>query len=149
MSKPDLYKYKSKLKISKIEGKTRIYDPIRKKYLILQPEELVRQLYLQYLINEIGLSPKLIQVEKQIKVGDLVKRYDLICYNNHHKPHVLVECKSYNISLDEKVFSQISIYNLALKIPYLVVTNGESVINFKIDFTSKDYKIIDQIDWNI
>lgn len=136
--KLDLIQSTQSIKTKKLDGKTQIWDPIRRKYLVLQPEELVRQSVIQYLID-IGFSIKMINVEKEIQVGNQKKRYDIVVYLKASTPMLLVECKKPDTLIDQKSFDQISNYNIALQIPYLLVTNGhKSYLSF-IDFTQKKY----------
>lgn len=118
----------------KIEnGKKYIHCLIRKKWIILTPEEKVRQYILQRLINENLYPLKYISVEKTIKVNDLTKRYDIVVYNQMLQPKLLVECKSEYIELDDKTLQQIAIYNTKLNVPYLMVTNGTASYYFEIN----------------
>lgn len=105
-------------------GKKYVFDPIRKKYLMLQPEEMVRQLLIQWLINKSAFSRNAIQVEKLVSINNLRKRFDILIYDKFTKPHVLIECKSPAAVINQHVFDQVSVYNTAMKAPYLIVTNG-------------------------
>jgi len=129
--------YHTHLKFSKKENKIKLYDPIRKKHYVNQPEEVVRQLIIQYLILEKEISPNSIAVEKQIHVMGMEKRFDLLIYNKKMEPRILIECKAPSVHVDQKVVDQIALYNIDLKAPYLLVTNGIENLFFNIDFTSK------------
>jgi hypothetical protein len=122
MQKLNFPSYEFRLKNS--ENKTLIYDEIRKKFVVLQPEEWVRQHCIKYLITEKKYSKSLINVEKTIIVNNLKKRYDIVIYNSDGSIHLIVECKSFKISITQKTFDQIARYNLALNATYLMVTNG-------------------------
>lgn len=140
----DLLQYKDDLKFRSYESKTQVYDPIRKKYLYLQPEELVRQLVIQYLIKEQSFSPRLIQVERQFRLGSKLKRYDIACFDRNMKAQILIECKSFETNLNEQVLEQIATYNIALQIPYLIVTNGKTMQICKVNLSTKNYEFMDK-----
>lgn len=129
--------YRDFLKFSKKENKIKLYDPIRKKYYVNQPEEVVRQLLIQYLILEKKISANRIAVEKQIHVLGMEKRFDLLIYNKKMEPRILIECKAPSVQIDQKVVDQIAIYNIDLKAPFLLLSNGIQNHFFNIDFTSK------------
>ena len=101
-----------------------IFDPIRKKRVALTPEEGVRQNLMQYLVEQKGYPQSLISVEAPLKYAGRSKRTDLLVYNNSGQPLMLVECKAPDVAITNKVFEQIAVYNLAIKAPYLLVTNG-------------------------
>ena len=114
------------LKTKTIEGKEYIFDPVRRKWILLQPEEWVRQQFLHYLIHEKGYPISLISVEKQLKLGQRVKRYDIVVYKQD-KPWMLVEVKQENEAINPASLSQLLSYNTILKAAYLVLTNGREV----------------------
>ena len=105
---------------------------IRKKWIILTPEEKVRQFILHRFINEHGYPQKYISVEKTLKVNELSKRYDIVVFNQELQPKILIECKAEYIELKEKTLQQIAIYNIKLQVPYLMVTNGNTNFYFHI-----------------
>jgi len=114
------YKFKFKNK----ENKPFIFDIVRKKYVILTPEEWVRQHIIHFLIEDKKFPISLIAVEKKILVNKLTKRTDLLLFDTSGAPFIIVECKSTSQKINQKVFDQIARYNLALNAPYLMVTNG-------------------------
>ena len=116
--------YQDQLQLKTEQGKRYIYDPIRRKYLVLQPEELVRQLIVQYLILEKGYSANRISIELGLKVNDMQKRCDILIYNEAVKPLFIVEFKAPSVAMTDAVFKQIATYNIPLKVPYLLVSNG-------------------------
>jgi hypothetical protein len=116
------------------DGKEYIYDCIRKKDVLLTPEEWVRQQIIQYLLDKKDYPASLFSVEKQIKVGTLKKRYDIVVYQQD-QPWLLVECKSETEKLNTDTVQQILAYNSQLKVSYLVLTNGKEV---KVYDTEKD-----------
>ena len=110
---------------TKVEGKRiLIFDSIRKKYVALTSEEWVRQCLINYLVIEKGYPAALISVEMPLKYAHLNKRSDILVNNCNGQPLMLIECKAPEISISQKVFEQIAIYNLTIKAPYLMATNG-------------------------
>ncbi len=133
----DLHRYKDQLKIKK-EGKTIfIFDLIRKKYLVLQPEELVRQLLILHLID-IGYPKEKIQVEKGLDINGQRRRFDIVVYDKDFEPYLLVECKSHTVRITQDTFDQIANYNLQLRAPYLLVSNGVQTFCCSLDFDNKE-----------
>lgn len=120
-------------------------DPIRKKWIQLTPEEFVRQLTLEYLMQLPLLSKRLISVEKQIKVNGLTKRFDILLYNDQAEPMLLVECKAPEVKLTDETFRQISFYNLELRVPYLLITNGKDTYFCKVDLDKKEYIFMPEV----
>ncbi len=117
----------------KEEGnKNLIFDEIRKRWVLLTPEEWVRQNFLQYLVVEKKYPKSLIAIERGIKVNALQKRCDIIIYKND-KPFVVVECKEPNEQLNENVLMQLLRYNMQLQVPYLIITNGSYTYGWKIE----------------
>ena len=114
--------YSFRLKNS--ENNTHIFDVIRKKFVVLQPEEWVRQHCVQYLIQEKNYPISLINVEKVILINGLKKRYDIVVFNPDGSLAVVVECKAPKVQISQSVFDQIARYNLTLKASYMMVTNG-------------------------
>ncbi len=113
------------INVRKKQGRLEIFDVIRKKFIVLTPEEWVRQHMVHYLKNELNYPLPLIQVEGGLKYNRMQKRTDILVFNQLGVPAVLVECKSYKMKeLGEKVFQQAAMYNHEMKAPYLVITNG-------------------------
>ena len=127
------------------ENKNFIFDSIRKKWLILTPEEWVRQHCVQYLINNKGYPIGLIQVEKKLKVNQREKRYDIVCFNQAGKINLLVECKRPDVKITQRTFDQISQYNYALKSDLIMITNGLKHYYCKINFEDKKYVFLDKL----
>ena len=111
-------------KIKKENDKEFIFDDVRRQWVMLTPEEWVRQNFLNYLIQVKKYPASLIAVEKEIFLGDLKKRYDIVIYNKFVKPWMLIECKEMNVVLDKTVLSQVLRYNINLQVPIIVITNG-------------------------
>jgi len=129
----------------KEEEYTKVFDPIRKKFVKFTPEELTRQLLIQYFLKEKKWSPALISVEKEFKLFNSKRRYDLVLFKSANKPYILIECKSPNTKLDTRTFEQVANYNLALKIPFLLISNGHENYSCSIDFEDKKYTFLDHI----
>lgn len=113
-----------KFRIKNSENNTHIFDVIRKKFVVLQPEEWVRQHCIQFLINEKNFPVSLINVEKVVQINGLNKRYDIVVYNSDGSIYLIVECKAPRVKISQSAFDQIARYNLALKASCLMVTNG-------------------------
>ncbi|MEO6731488.1 MAG: type I restriction enzyme HsdR N-terminal domain-containing protein [Ferruginibacter sp.] len=120
-------------KIKDQEGKEYIFDEIRKQWILLTPEEWVRQNFLQYLTLVKKYPASLIAVEKEIRLGDLIKRFDIVVYDTNTHPWVIVECKEMNVTLTEPVLNQALRYNITLNVPYIVITNGSYCHGFALD----------------
>ena len=118
-------------KIKKENGKDLIFDEIRKTWLLLTPEEWVRQNFINYLLQVKEYPASLVALEKKIMVGEMMKRFDILMYDTAHKPWMMVECKSMDVSLKEEVLNQVLRYNIAMPVTYLVITNGTSCMAFK------------------
>jgi hypothetical protein len=141
----DLMQYKSELKFKSVDGQTILFDPIRKKWLVLQPEELVRQLLLVYLIEEKGYTKNRINVEKEIKVNRMQKRCDILIFDSDTEPFLLVECKAPNVPVSQDVFKQIAWYNMALRVKYLLVSNGMQTYCCSMDYEEESFKFLEDI----
>ena len=120
-------------KIKKDKDKEFIFDDIRKQWIMLTPEEWVRQNFLQYLIQVKKYPSSLIAVEKEIRLGDLVKRFDIVVYDSNTNPWMIVECKEMQVALTGAVLNQALRYNITLKVPYIVITNGIFCYGFALN----------------
>jgi hypothetical protein len=112
------------LKITGKEGSEMILDPVRKKFVKLTPEEWVRQNFIQYLVNEGKYPVGLMKVEVMFSLNKLKRRTDILIHNRRGEPVMIIECKEPDVKIDDKVFEQIVNYNMAFKVPFIVVTNG-------------------------
>src|SRR6056297_910650 len=121
------------------EQRKYIFDFIRKKYVLLTPEEWVRQNFLKYLVEEKKYPASLIAVEKEFKLNRLSKRSDVVVYNSSGHPFLIVECKAISVKIDQKAFDQIARYNMKLQVEFLVVTNGLEHYCCKIDLENQTY----------
>lgn len=108
-----------------------IFDRLRKRWLVLTPEEWVRQNFVQYLVQELHYPTSLIALEKTIRVGELNKRFDILVYNTDHRPWMMVECKAPSVVLDEQVLQQLLRYHLAVPVDLLVITNGHRAFGWE------------------
>lgn len=142
----DLSQYKQGLKLKRDEKKRiAVLDPIRKKWLVLLPEEGVRQLLLLYLM-ETKLYPKgKIAVEKGLVVNQLSKRCDLLIYDRQTTPWMLIECKAPNVKITQEVFEQIARYNMPLQVKYLLVTNGITTYCCELNYSSQSFTFLEEI----
>ena len=130
----------------KREGlQTFIKDKLRKKFIVLKPEEFVRQLLLEYFSQRKDYPFNLLQIEKMIDVNGVKKRFDMIVYDRNIHPFLLIECKSHKHPINQRVMDQISIYNFALKAPYLLVTNGIDSCCVKIDTINSTYTYMEKL----
>lgn len=127
------------------ENKISIFDSIRKKFIILTPEEWVRQHVIHYLIEEKKYPKSLINVEKLIKINDLNKRYDIIVFNPDGSIFLIVECKSHTVKISQEVFDQIARYNMKLQAEYLMITNGISHYYCQMDYNKQQYNFLKDI----
>jgi hypothetical protein len=133
------YRFKS------TENKVSIFDVIRKKFIVLQPEEWVRQHCVHYLINEKNYPKSLINVEKELNINGLKKRYDIVIFNSDGSILLIVECKSYDIIINQDTFDQIARYNLALNAEFLMVTNGINHYYCQMDTEAERYQFLRDI----
>jgi len=111
-------------RIKKENARDLLFDPLRKKWLRLTPEEWVRQNFVQYLIRVMSYPSSLIALEKEIWLGELKKRFDILIYNKVHQPWMIVECKGTDIKLSNDTLQQALRYNISVPVEYLVITNG-------------------------
>jgi hypothetical protein len=116
----------------KTEGdKEYIFDSLRKKWLLLTPEEWVRQNFVQYLVQVRKYPSALIALEKMLTLGELKKRFDILVYDQAHRPWMMIECKAPSVELNETVLHQLLRYNISIPAGYLVITNGEFTYGWK------------------
>ncbi|WP_018628166.1 type I restriction enzyme HsdR N-terminal domain-containing protein [Niabella aurantiaca] len=118
-------------KIETRNGQPHIFDSLRKKWLVLQDEEWIRQNFIQHLLQHMRYPRTLIALEKEIRVGELKKRFDILVYDPQHQPWMLVECKAEQVLLNDAVLHQVLRYNIALPAAYLIITNGNQTLGWK------------------
>jgi len=119
-----------------------IFDPVRRKYVKFTPEEWVRQNFVQYLIQEGKYPAGLIGIEIMFSLNKLKRRVDILIHNRAGKPVMIIECKAPDIIIDDKVFDQIVCYNMGLKVPYIIVTNGMDHYACRIDHENNKYEFL-------
>jgi hypothetical protein len=113
-------------RIKKEKDKDFIFDPLRKKWLLLTPEEWVRQNFVQYLVQVKNYPADLIAQEKVLQLGELKKRFDILVYDKQHRPWMMIECKGPEIKLNEAVLQQLLRYHISIPVGFLLITNGET-----------------------
>ncbi len=116
--------------IKTADGKEKVFCVIRKRWLLLTPEEWVRQNFLLYLIHVLQYAPSLIAVEKQLLLADVKKRFDIVVYKNA-MPYLIVECKEMNVPISEKTIMQVLQYNTKVQAEVMVITNGSYCVAYK------------------
>ncbi|MEM9835024.1 MAG: type I restriction enzyme HsdR N-terminal domain-containing protein [Bacteroidota bacterium] len=134
-----LERFAGQLNLKKEAGKRWVQCTIRKQWLVLQPEEFVRQLLLHFLIKDMKYNRNRITVEKGLQVQDQQKRTDLLIFDRDMRPFMLVECKAPKVAISDKVFRQVTVYNGPLRVPYLMVTNGRDSYVAEIDYQREQF----------
>ncbi|MBN2682249.1 MAG: type I restriction enzyme HsdR N-terminal domain-containing protein [Bacteroidales bacterium] len=127
------------------DGDIQIFDEIRRKYVALTPEELVRQNLAKFLITEKKYPAPLISIEGSLDINGLNRRYDMLVFENSGNPLMIIECKAPSIKISQKTFDQIAVYNIKTMVDYLLVTNGIDFYICKIDFIDKTYEFLEEI----
>jgi hypothetical protein len=127
------------------ENKVAIFDEIRKKFILLTPEEWVRQHTVQFLLQDKKFPKSYINVEKLIKINDLSKRYDVVVFQPNGEIYLLIECKAPEVQITQQTFDQIARYNLVLKAKYLMVTNGLNHYFCQMDFENEKYVFLNEL----
>lgn len=138
----DLLQVQPFIKIRKKPQGNEIFDTVRKKWLILQPEEWVRQLMVLYLSKILHFPLNHFSIEKGVSKGLKKGRWDILIFDYSMKPFLLIECKSPNISLTDDVIYQAAVYNIELKAPYIAVTNGSNTSCFMINKANNGYNFL-------
>jgi len=133
------------IKIGEKDGKRTIFDFLRRKYVALTPEEWVRQHFVHYLVEHKGYPKGLLGNEIEILAGPKHLRCDSILYNKVAQPQMIIEYKAPTIKIQQKTFDQISVYNLLLKVDYLVVSNGLEHYCCKMDYDHQKYLFLKDI----
>jgi type I site-specific restriction endonuclease len=133
------------LKTKLLEGTAQVFDQVRKKYLVLTPEEWVRQHFIHYLNQEKNYPLGLMGVEKMVKYNGMQTRADIVLYTVDGKPNMIVECKASDIKITQDTFNQIAKYNFKLKVPFLVVTNGMQHFCCQIDYKTNEIRFLEEI----
>ena len=134
----------------KLEGnKRKVFGMIRKKWYVLQPEEFVRQLLLWFLIHDMRYNRNRITVERGVTVNTQAKRTDILVFDQDMRPFLLIECKAPDVKLSTSVFRQAANYNGAIKVPYLMISNGRESYVAEIDYEAEDYRFLEAVpEWS-
>lgn len=132
-------------KLTDQNGQLFIFDEIRKKQIMLTPEEWVRQHFVQYLIGEKNYPKTLIKLEGGLKLHGMAKRSDIVVFNPLGQKILMVECKAPDVVIDQKVFDQIARYNITHQIKLLAVSNGLQHYYCNIDFETRKYRFIEEL----
>ncbi|HET8753448.1 MAG TPA: type I restriction enzyme HsdR N-terminal domain-containing protein [Salinimicrobium sp.] len=127
------------------ENKIAIFDRLRKKFVLLTPEEWVRQHVVEFLLKEKKMPESLLNVEKQLKLHHVLKRYDILVYNPDGSIHLIVECKSASVPITQDTFDQIARYNLSAKATFLMVTNGIQHFYCQMDYEQEKYHFLKEL----
>jgi hypothetical protein len=134
-----------KFRLKKENNLVFIFDATRKKYVVLTPEEWVRQNFICFLTNEKKYPSSLIAVEVGLKYNSLQKRADVLVYNRQGQPYLMIECKAPEVKISQETFHQIAAYNMSFKVAYLVVTNGMDHFCCKMDYTANSYQFLQMV----
>ncbi|GAA0758984.1 type I restriction enzyme HsdR N-terminal domain-containing protein [Psychroflexus lacisalsi] len=143
MQKLDFPEYSFKFKSK--ENKPAIFSILRKKYLVLNPEEWVRQHCVHFLISEKNYSKDLLNEERQIQVNGILKRYDIVSFSSNGTIELIVECKAPSVNITQQTFDQIARYNMALKADYLMITNGINHYFCQMDYENETYIFLETL----
>jgi hypothetical protein len=127
------------------DNKLMIFDNLRKKEILLTPEEWVRQNIIRFLVSDRRFPPSLISVESGLKVNRLSRRYDVLIFNREGNPLVLIECKAPNVTVNQETFNQITAYNLTVHAKYFLVSNGKKHFFASYDQNLKKFLFLDDI----
>lgn len=132
-------------RVKEADGRRQIFDILRRKYVALTPEEWVRQHFIHYLIDYKGYPAALLANEVPLQVGEKRVRADSVLYDRQLRPRLIIEYKAPTIPLTQKVFDQITVYNLLLHVDYLIVSNGLETYICKMDYTNHTYRFLEMI----
>ncbi|MGN7823022.1 type I restriction enzyme HsdR N-terminal domain-containing protein [Chitinophaga varians] len=132
-------------RISREQDKELIFDRYRKKFVRLTPEEWVRQNFLNYLVKSMGYPASLIGIEREIMLGELKKRFDIVVYNRNMEPWMLIECKEMNVPISQQTLEQVVRYNMVIPATYLVMTNGTHTFCCTYQTASRQWVFLEAI----
>lgn len=133
------------MRIKEGPGGKFLYDPLRRKYVALTPEEWVRQHFVNYLTGFLGYPPGLIRIEASFRLHSMLRRADILIHDRAGEPVMIVECKAQQVKLSQEVFDQVINYNFNYGVRYLVVTNGNDHFAGKINREARTFVLLDQI----
>ena len=145
MNMPQLNLPNAVLKTKLVEGTTQVFDAVRKKYLVLTPEEWVRQHFIHYLNSEKKYPLGLMGIEQMVKYNEQSTRADIVLYTNEGKPNMIVECKSPKLKITQDAFNQIAKYNFKLRVDFLVVTNGMQHFCCAMDYENNKITFLNEV----
>jgi hypothetical protein len=138
--------YSFKLRSDDDDGQSlRIFDSIRKKFVLLTPEEWVRQHLLQFLVNERKFPQSLLSVEKKVVVNRLTRRTDIVVYSNKLQPLMVAECKAPSVKVSQSAFDQAARYNMTLGVSYFLISNGIETYCCRINHSTKSYDFLKEV----
>ena len=142
----DILSYQNALRLGKdLRGMPTVFDPLRKKYLRTTPEEMVRQLWIIYFLEELKINGRLMSVERAFRIQGMIRRFDMVIFDKSTHPILLAEFKGPDITIRQLSFDQIARYNMQLHVPYSLISNGTNHYCFQIDDEKKDYVFQDQL----
>ena len=133
------------LRIRTREGREEVWDAIRRRWLVLTPEEWVRQQMIGYLTGHKNADPLLIQQEQCLTLHGTSRRADIVVYDAQARPQLVVECKAPQVKLTREVLEQAVRYNLVLKVPYILITNGLTHYCFRYDASENRFAALDEV----
>lgn len=132
-------------KLRKTPQRTEVFDPLRRKYVALTPEEEVRQLTAYRLVNNYGYPAGRIVSEFTLRSGKLVRRCDLLVFSADTNPWMIVECKAPGVRLSQSILDQAVVYSLMLPVSYLLITNGKEHYCAKLETTTNSFTFLDDL----
>ncbi len=141
----DLLQFRQHLRFQQKNGQRYLHDPIRRQWLVLTPEELVRQTLVQFLIRQRSYPAGRLSIERTLQVNGRERRYDLLAFDADMQPFLLVECKAPEVAINQKVFEQIARYNLGLQVPNLLITNGLHSYCCSINFVQSSFEFLNSV----
>ena len=133
------------IKIKNDKGHQSIFDVLRRKYVALTPEEWVRQHLVHFLIEHKGYPKALMANEIQLAIGNKKLRCDSVLYDRTLRPRMIIEYKAPTVNITQKVFDQITVYNMLLHVDYLVVSNGIKHYCCQMDYDNQKYLFLEDI----
>jgi type I site-specific restriction endonuclease len=145
MNMPQLNLPNAALKTKLVEGTTQVFDAVRKKYLVLTPEEWVRQHFIHYLNKEKNYPLGLMGVEQMLKYNTMQTRADIVLYTADGNPNMIVECKAPSVKITQDAFNQIAKYNFKLQVDFLVVTNGMQHFCCAMDYENNKITFLEEV----
>jgi hypothetical protein len=135
----------TQLQLRNTDEGQQVFDIVRKKYVFFTPEEFVRQQLIHYLVNDRKFPKSLLAIEKRLTLNTMTRRADVVAYDTEGKPFLIAECKSPEVPVTQRTFGQAANYNMALRVRYLVITNGNHTYCCKIDFEHERYEFVEEI----